>query len=113
MLLPKAINAYVPPEKLVEYVLSEKHAVGREKARFFRAHGYDDTTAALLARDLLEIARRNRVRETLSTPFGIKYVIGGTLSTPRGTLVAVTTVWIVEADSERPRFVTVLPREKR
>lgn len=66
MLLPNAVNAYVPPEKLVGYVLSET-----------------------------------------------SYVISGTLRTPRGTMVAVTTVWILETDTERPRFVTAFPREGR
>ena len=113
MVLPHASNAYVPPEKLVGYLLSDTHAVGREKARFFRAHGYGEATADLFARDLLEIARKNRVRRVLSTPFGVKYVISGSLRTPRGTMVPVTTVWILETGTERPRFVTAFPREER
>jgi len=43
MRLPNGTNAYVPREKLVEYLLSETHAVGKSKARFFRGFGFDET----------------------------------------------------------------------
>jgi hypothetical protein len=36
MKLPTRENAFVPPSKLKDYLLSETHVVGRSKAKFFR-----------------------------------------------------------------------------
>jgi hypothetical protein len=42
MPLPNAENAYVPLSKITRYLLSETHSVGRAKARFFRALGFNE-----------------------------------------------------------------------
>lgn len=110
MLLPRRAQAYVPSEKLTKYLLSLTHVVGKTKAQFFRAHGYDERTAAQLEEGLLAIAQQNEVVEELASPHGTKYVVDGTLPTPRGTNISIRTVWIVEAGESRPRFVTAYPR---
>lgn len=46
-MLPNAEDAYIPWEKLTDYLLSETHAVGKAKARFFRAHGYNENNLHL------------------------------------------------------------------
>ena len=110
MLLPNCENAYVPPEKLTHYLLSETHIVGKAKAKFFRAHGYNDDNVHLLEQGLLLIARNNEVEEETTSLHGTKYGIKGMLTTPSGTVVTLHTVWIVETGDERPRFVTAYPR---
>ena len=110
MLLPNRENAYIPPEKLTGYLLSGAHVVGKAKAKFFRAHGYNDDKVHLLEQGLLLIARNNEFEEETSSPHGTKYGVRGTLITPRGTVVTVHTVWIVDPGDERPRFVTAYPR---
>ena len=112
MPLPRIDHAYIPEEKLTGYLLSETHAVGKAKAKFFLAHGYDAASSEQLARDLLEIARSNPVEQEVVSPHGTKYLVSGILKTPGGTTVAVRTVWIVEPGDERPRFVTAYPRWK-
>ena len=109
MLLPNSEHAFMPAEKLTGYLLSETHAIGRTKARFFLAHGYDLTTPERLERDLLEIARENLVEEKVDSRHGTKYVVEGILKTPRGTSITIRTVWIVEPSDTRPRFVTAYP----
>lgn len=109
MLLPNVEDAYIPPEKLADYLLSETHAVGKAKARFFRSHGYSDENLHVLERDLLSIPRYNQIDEQVTSPYGTKYVVTGALRTPRGTTVMVDTVWIIEPPSERPRFITAYP----
>ena len=42
MKLPNRENAYIPPRKLTEYLLSETHSIGKSKAKFFRAIGFDE-----------------------------------------------------------------------
>ncbi|GAB4506363.1 MAG: hypothetical protein Kow00123_05010 [Anaerolineales bacterium] len=107
--LPNKANAYVPYEKLVGYLLSETHAVGKSKAKFFRSLGFDETMADDLAQGLLEIAHTGKVKERVESPHGTKYVIEGLLKTPRGTSVRMKTIWIVESGSQAPRFVTAYP----
>lgn len=108
-MLPDAENAYIPPEKLTDYLLSRTHAVGKSKAYFFRSHGYNQDNLNLLEQDLLSVPRYNEVDEQIASPYGTKYVVRGALETPRGTTITVTTVWIVEPPDERLRFVTAYP----
>lgn len=63
----------------------------------------------MLERRLIVIAHSEDVRDAVSSVHGTKYVIEGTLETPVGGLVWVRTVWIIEADQDRPRFVRAYP----
>ena len=56
MKLPGGDRAYVPPRKLLGYLLSSSHPVGGSKARFFRAVGFDDANVGVLERGLIVIA---------------------------------------------------------
>src|SRR5262245_15905244 len=109
MQLPNRGQAYIPPQKLRGYLLSETHAVGSAKAKVFRALGFDETNSNLLEQGLLTIARSTEVREVVSSPHGVKYVIEGSLETPRGTSLLIRTIWILETVEDRPRFVTAYP----
>ena len=91
-MLPNVENAYIPREKLADYLLSETHAVGKSKARFFKVHGYNEDSLNLFERDLLSVPRYNKVDEQITSTHGTKYVVSGALQTPRGTTVTVTTV---------------------
>ena len=57
MLLPNCEAAYVPAEKLNDYLLSETHAVGKAKAKDFRSLGYTKANAGQLADAVLMIAK--------------------------------------------------------
>ena len=109
MSLPNSEHAYVPAEKLTGYLLSDTHATGRAKARFFLAHGYHGTAPEELEQALLEIGRFRPVEKEIASPHGTKYIVEGTLKTPKGTTITLRTVWIVEPGDTRPRFVTAYP----
>ena len=109
MRLPGVESAVVPVEKLTGYLLSLEHPVGRSKAAFYRALGYDETNTDLLAAGLIAIAADNEVVEAEPTPFGTKYAVEGTLVTPSGATTTLRTVWIVRTDEAAPRFVTAYP----
>ena len=96
MQLPNRLQAYVPSEKLSAYLLSETHAVGKAKATFFRALGFNETNVHLLEQGLLTLAHNAPVQEIVPSSHGVKYVIEGILETPRGTASCVRTVWILE-----------------
>ena len=109
MILPQREKAYVPPEKLSKYLLSETHSVGQYKSKFFRSFGFDETNLDLLSASLIEVAQTNDVDRKESSSHGTKYVVTGRLRVPSGTYVNIRTIWIIEPDNEAPRFVTAYP----
>ena len=108
-MLPNCEQAYVPEPKLKEYLLSDAHAVGRAKAKYFRLLGYTKANTDELANALLLIAKSNEITQEISTPYGVKYSIEGEIATPIGAAVRIITVWVIELSDERPRFVTAYP----
>jgi hypothetical protein len=107
--LPNADRRVIPPGKLTRYLLAPLHPTGGAKARFFLRHGFTHQESELLSRALGQIAETGEVTETVGTPYGTKYVVTGTLTTPLGGRERVTTIWIVLAGEDIPRFVTAYP----
>ncbi len=110
MKMPHGEEAVVPLQKLTDYLLSERHPVGRSKAAFFHRLGFDQAGVHLFETALLAIARDKEVLEVTASPHGTKYIIDGAPSTPFGVSVVIRTVWIVEPNQRQPRFVTAYPR---
>ena len=108
-MLPNYENAYVPEPKLTEYLLSEKHAVGKAKAKYFRSLGYTEANVDQLQHDLLMIVKSYEISQKIETSFGLKYIVEGQLATPNGSTARVITVWVVEPVDNIPRFVTAYP----
>ena len=108
-MLPNHEQAYIPESKLTKYLLSETHAVGKAKAKYFRSLGYTEANADQLADGLLMIAKSKGVSQAVTTPYGTKYIMEGDLFTPIGATVRICTVWVVESGDKRPQFVTAYP----
>jgi hypothetical protein len=87
--LPRAERVQIEDRKVVEYLLSRTHPVGRFKARLFAAIGFDESTATAFV--------------------GRKYTVPGELRGPTG-VAPVVTVWIQEHGRQDVRLVTVRPR---
>ncbi len=111
MKLPNRTGAYVPPEKITDYLLSETHAVGKSKARYFRSFGFGHDTASQLRQGLLTIAKSREVVRAEKSLHGTKFIVDGELKTPKGVMIRVRTIWIVEKDMDSPRFITAYPIE--
>lgn len=109
MNLPNRQQAYIPRAKLTAYLLSETHAVGKSKAKFFRTLGFEETTIDLLEQRLVRIAQIEPITETVSSQYGTKYVIEGDLQAIAGPSRRIRTIWIIELGEDRPRFVTAYP----
>lgn len=75
MKLPFLEHAFVPSAKLVDYLLSPTHPVGKSKAQFFAAFGFDAANAVDLERQFILIAQTEDVYMTISSPYGEKYVV--------------------------------------
>jgi hypothetical protein len=107
--LPNWENAYIQPQKLTGYLLSETHEVGRSKARLLRAFGFNDSNVDMLEEELLKIVHTQDVIEVLTTSHGTKYVIDGEIKTPLERTLKLRTVWIIDTGETEPRFVTARP----
>lgn len=106
---PECNQVRIDDRKVREYLLSRSHPVGRFKARFFAALGFDETTVAAFVAELRRIAESEEVDETEDTEFGRKYTVPGELRGPAGA-AQVVTVWIQETARQDTRLVTVRPR---
>ncbi len=111
LLLPNHPKAYIQPNKLTGYLLSETHPIGKAKAKFFRGLGFNETTLQSLEQSLLNLARTQEIHETLDAGHGTKYVIIGPIETPSGRTVNILTVWIVDTGEDAPRFITARPHK--
>lgn len=109
MKLPNGSKAIIPKEKLLDYVLSEIHATGKFKAKFFRKLGFDETNVRIFEKVLRKLAKSQEVTDVVSSEFGTKYIVDGEIDTPSGKVVNVRTIWIIEKGQNRPRFITVYP----
>lgn len=109
MKLPNCDRAYVSPPKLIEYLLSETHIVGKSKAKYFRSCGFNENNVKLLEEELLAIAHAEPVKDVISSFYGTKYVVEGFLKTPNKTSMKIRTVWVIETKENSPRFVTAYP----
>ena len=109
MELPNKSLAYVSIGKIVDYLLSETHVVGKSKAKFFRSFGFDESNIRQFEQGLAHIAKTESVTEITETTYGKKYVIDGELEIPNGDTVRLRTVWIIETGDDIPRLVTAYP----
>lgn len=107
--IPNKEQAYIPPSKLKDYLLSENHSSGRSKAKFFRLVGFDEKNATVLEEELINLAKTTDYQSKVLTPFGEKYLINGPVQTPLRGPIDIQTIWIIEIDDHRPRFVTAYP----
>lgn len=109
MKLPDLERAFVRPEKITRYLLSEAHPVGRYKAKFFSSFGFSLSSWRQLEIALLDHAAQHEVAQVEATPFGTAYTVDGPLPAPDGRAPQVRAVWFVETGQTAPYFVTAYP----
>lgn len=103
------VQLEVNPAKLLDYLLSLSHPVGRTKAAYFRALGFRAEAPRELEAALLAHGRENPVASREATRFGSKYVVDGIFRAPNGERVELRSIWFVELGAEVARFVTAYP----
>ena len=108
-MLPNAELAVVEPAKVRDYLLSASHPVGRFKAAVFFALGYAADDWQVLQNDILSLARTGEGRPGQASQYGQKFEVSGILRGPSGRQATFTTVWLVQAGSGVPRFITAFP----
>ena len=113
MPIPHVVLAVIDQRKLTEYLLSDRHSVGRHKARVFRALGYRADDPERLAADLMTVARSGNLVAAWNTGFGSRYIADGAVHTPSGRTMRLRTIWVVPRGTPSPRFVTAYPLRRR
>ena len=112
MRLPQIESVFVPPEKVVDYLLSATHPHGRHKAKFFTALGFLPENWETLADALRRHAAEHDVVKIEATNFGMRFVVECIINTPDGRFPCLRTVWFVDEGEETPRFVTAHPLKR-
>lgn len=115
MKLPYRNRAFIAPEKINDYLLSQIHKDGKHKAMRFIKLGFNETNISLLKNALLKIAHAKDV-DTISDMvntktgefLGKKYVIIGSITGPNGT-IDVKTVWGIKENQRKPYLITANP----
>lgn len=107
--LPQIDAALIPQKKIVNYLLSETHDSGRDKANFFRRFGFTSEAWETLAQALRHHASQHEIAKIEPSPFGKRYVVEGSLQTPSGRVPQVRVVWFIDNRETVPRFVTAYP----
>ena len=109
--IPNAGEAIIPIGKLVGYLLSSKHPIGRFKATYFAKLGFREEHGPELEAALRKLLAVD-FDSTESTEFGEKYVISGRISGPNGRDGYIVTVWIILRGERVPRLVTAYPGDE-
>jgi Domain of unknown function (DUF6883) len=109
MKIPNASQVVVPQAKVVDYLLSETHVVGRHKAVVFRAYGFAAANWELLADALKRHALQHEVAKEEISPYGRRLVVEGIMEVPDGQSPSIRTVWFLRNEETTPRFVTAYP----
>jgi hypothetical protein len=107
--LPNREIAFIQPQKITGYLLSETHEIGQSKAKLLRSFGFNDKNVELLQQELLQIAYTQTIHDIIETPHGTKYILDGKIQAPNGRFLQLRTVWIIDTGQTVPRFVTARP----
>ena len=108
MQLPNLENAAVPKRKVVDYLLNANHPEGRGKAAFFQRFGFAPVAWEQLA-EVLTAHAANEVVRTEASPFGMRYVVEGSIQAPDGRRSRIRSIWFIDHGGETPHFVTAYP----
>jgi hypothetical protein len=102
--LPRASEAYIPPDKLAGYALSPEHPRGRHKARVFAsALGITSSDAAYLEQAILEAVPTAPVSGIRTQgPYGYLYTVPILLEGLNGATHTVITAWIHHPAADAP-----------
>lgn len=109
MKLPNNERSFVPPEKIIQYLLNENHPKGKDKAAFFSRFGFSVAQWEVMAEALLKHAQLHEVANQRELTHGVNYAIEGTLSSPDGRNPVVRVIWFIAHDEDIPTFVTAYP----
>lgn len=111
MKIPNNHQSFVEDSKITEYLLSETHEKGKDKAAFFKRFGFNITDMDTFRDSLLQHSIERDIEKTKDSEHGIKYILKCEINTPDKRNPCIITIWIVENGQQEPRFVTAYPAD--
>jgi len=109
MKLPNSINSYIIKEKLSKYLLNFNHDVGKSKALYFSKFGFNIKNIDDFEKSLLQHSIDREIFSTSEDTFGINYKLKCNINNPDNRNPCIITIWIIEHNSNTPRFITAYP----
>lgn len=107
--LANAELAWVPVNKMTEYLLNPFNPRAGTKPDDFAKMGYGIRNIDVLERGLISIAQNYPPIEERTTPISVTYRVEGYIATPEDGNRYIRTVWETRPDDPRPRLVTAYP----
>jgi hypothetical protein len=104
-------KTYIEEKKILDYSLSENHASGQCKAKFFFEFGFYIEQWQIFLYALRVHGASHEIVDTIETEYGTKYIVDGSLKTPDGRNPYVRTVWQIDKGNDYPRFITAYPAD--
>ena len=103
---------YIPPAKILDYLLAADHPDGSGKAAVLTRFGFNRAEWQNLAQALRIHGASHEVARTIRTPHGLKFIIEGALEAPDGRSLNLRTVWIILDGAAEPRLVSAYPLQR-
>ena len=110
--ITNAAQAIVDEGKVVDYLLSPVHPVGRFKCVFFERLGFSRERPTELGAALKSHAVQAETVTASVSPYGEKQVATGIFTGPSGRPSTLVTVWLTPAGESAPRLVTAYPARR-
>lgn len=107
--IPNAERAVIAPEKLRDYLLNREHRRGGSKAMLLYAFGYRQENWDQQETDLRSQHLTRPFDSKLPTEYGDRYDIVAALRTPNGRELVIRSIWQIDAGSQAPRLITMVP----
>jgi hypothetical protein len=105
-------DVIVDRAKIIDYLLSETHENGRQKAAFFRRFGFRAENWQELADALKRHTAAHKVTSEKCPPFGSRFIFDGIMHMPDRRKPHVRSVWFLRTNETAPRFVTAYPLKR-
>jgi hypothetical protein len=109
MRIPNTDRAVIAPDKLVKYLLNVEHPKGGSKAKLLVRMGYQPDNWQQLEADIRSQHLSAELTAETENEYGTRYEIVAPLAGPAGRAVTFRSVWQIDAGTDIPRLITMVP----
>jgi hypothetical protein len=102
-------NAFVADAKVRDYLLDSGNPNNGGKHRFFQRFGFTQQNWTILQNALLLHPCTNLVISVVPNPYGTRYEVRCSLTSPDGRNPCISTIWVMDPQSSAPKLVTAFP----
>ncbi|MFT8245619.1 DUF6883 domain-containing protein [Roseomonas sp. BN140053] len=112
MQLPNCSAHQIADRKITHYLLDPNSKDGRSKCSYFAGQGFSLAEWQLLRDAIMQHPMDHLVTgEPRRDKWGRRYEVRCSLRTPNGKNRCIRTIWQIDADDPRPKFITAYPAD--